>query len=147
MGWIGCVRFEKINCKFFRFTVAKHPSGRVSHEFCRPKTKQRKRTKHEFWVKRVDWVRSFQKINCKFFRFNQWPELPSGRVCTRFVDRNRNCENAPNMSFGSNGVDWVRSFRKINYKFFRFNRGQNCPRGGFARVLSTETETAKTHQT
>jgi hypothetical protein len=28
------------------------PSGRVSHEFCRPKPKLQKRTKHEFWVKR-----------------------------------------------------------------------------------------------
>ena len=29
---------------------------------------------------------------------------------TSFVDRNRNIENTPNMSFGSNKVGWVRSF-------------------------------------
>jgi hypothetical protein len=103
------------------------------------------------------------------------------------------------MSFGLNGVDWVRSFWKNQLLVFRSIGGQNGTRGrdlhevcrpkpklrkrtkhelrveqgglgafvleksiasffastmvktasraGFARVLSTETETSKTHQT
>jgi hypothetical protein len=52
---------------------------------------------------------------------------------TSFVDRNRDFENAPNMSFGSNGGHWVRSFQKTQHEFFRFSRGQNCPQGRVSR--------------
>src|SRR5579859_1022133 len=37
---------------------------------------------------------------------------------TSFGDRNRNRENTPDMSFGSNRVDWVRSLRKNQLRFF-----------------------------
>jgi hypothetical protein len=52
------------------------------------------------------------------------------------------------MSFGSNGVDWVRSFQKIQLQVFSLHKWPEQPLGaGFARVLSTETESEKTHQT
>jgi hypothetical protein len=71
-----------------------------------------------------------------------------GRYGTSFVDRNQKFENAPNMSFGSNGVDWVRSFRKIELQVFLLQKWPEVPLGAdFTRVLSTETESAKTHKT
>jgi hypothetical protein len=250
-GWIWCVHFEKLNASFFAPPWPELPSGAGLHEFCRPKPKLRKHTKHEFWVKRgglgafvskksttsffapqvartasgrvshefcrpkpklekapnmsfgsngVDWVRSFRKAQRQVFSLQPWPELPSGRVShefcrpkpklrkhtkhefwvkwggsgafvsktstevfslhpvartalgggfrTRFVDRNRNCENTPNMSFGSNGVDWERSLsKKSTASFFAPQMARTTLGGGFARGLSTETETAKTHQT
>jgi hypothetical protein len=78
----------------------------------------------------VDWVRSFRKKSSRSFFAPQVARTAiEGRFCTSFVDRNRNFENAPNMSFGSNGVGWVCSFQKNQHEFFRFNRGQNCPQG------------------
>jgi hypothetical protein len=68
--------------------------------------------------------------------------------CTSSVDQNRNFENAPNMSLGSNGEDWVRSFRKTQRQVFSLQPWPERPSGaGFTRVLSIETETTKTHQT
>jgi hypothetical protein len=52
------------------------------------------------------------------------------------------------MSFGSSGVDLVRSFRKIQLQVFLRQKWPEWPLGaGFAQVLSTETQSAKTHQT
>jgi len=74
----------------------------------------RKHTKHEFWVK---WggLGAFVLKNSTASCFI--PEVArkalGGVFRTSSVDRNRKCENAPNMSFGSNGVDWLCSFRKI----------------------------------
>jgi hypothetical protein len=41
-----------------------------------------------------------------------------GGFYTSFVDRNQNNENAPNISFRSNGVDCVRSFQKTQRQVF-----------------------------
>jgi hypothetical protein len=111
-GWIGCVRFEKINCKFFLLQSCRNgPRGRVSHEFCRPKPKLRKRTKHECWVKRGESGAFISKksIASFFASIVAGTALVSG-FRTSFVDRNRNFDNAPNKSFGSNGVNRVPSF-------------------------------------
>src|SRR5579859_5491277 len=63
---------------------------------------------------------------------------------TSFGDRNRNCEKTQDMSFGSNGADWVRSIRKNQPQFFSLHKWPEWPSGsGFARVLVTETETGK----
>jgi hypothetical protein len=122
--------FRKNQLQVFRLNRGQNnPSGQLSHEFCRAKTKQRKRTKHEFWVKRVDLVRSFEKLNGKFFCFNRGQNCPRGGFGTRFCRPKPKLRKPPNMSFGSNGVDWVRSFQKINYKFFRSTSGQNGRRG------------------
>ncbi len=79
----------------------------------------------------VDWVRSFRKDQQEFFRFHRARTALRGGFRTSFVDRNRNCKNTPNMSFGSNGVDWVRSFQKNQHEFFRFNRARTALGGGF----------------
>jgi hypothetical protein len=101
-----------------------------------------------FGSNRVDWLRSFHKNQQVFFA-PQVARTALGRgFRTSFVDRNQNCENASNMSFGLNGLDWVHSFSKNQQQVFSLHKWPERPsRTGFARVLSTETETTKTHQT
>jgi hypothetical protein len=70
-----------------------------------------------------------EKSTASFFASTIARTALAGGFRTSFVDRNRDFENAPNMSFGSNGVHWVRSFQKNQHEFFRFNRGQNSPQG------------------
>jgi hypothetical protein len=41
---------------------------------------------------------------------------------TSFVYRNRNYENTPNKSFGSNGVDWERLFQKNHLQVFSLHK-------------------------
>jgi hypothetical protein len=196
-----CNRFEKNQLQVFSLNRGQTiPRGQVSHEFCRAKTKQRKHTKHEFWVKRGGFGAFVSKSStASFFASTVARTALGGGFGTSFVDRNLNYENTPNMSFGSNGWIGCVRFQKINYKLFRSTSGQNVPRGGFrtrfvdrnrncenstkhefwvkrgglgafvsknstasffasqwpelpsgagfARVLSTETKTAKTHQT
>jgi hypothetical protein len=47
------------------------------------------------------------------------------------------------MSFGSNGVDWVRSFAKIQLQDFLFQKSLERPPGEFRTVLPSKTETPK----
>src|SRR5579859_5465832 len=149
-GWIGCVRFKKINSNFFRSTSGQNgPRGRVSHEFCWSKPKLRKHTGHEFWVKRVG-LGAFdsKKSTATFFAPQVARTALEVGFRTSFVGRNRNCENTPDMSFGSNGLDWVHSIQKKQLQLFSLHKWPERPSGsGFARVLLIETETAKTHQT
>jgi hypothetical protein len=55
-----------------------------------------------------------------------------GGFRTSYVDRNPKCENTPNTSFGSNGVDWCVRFKKFSYKFFRSRSGLSAVGAGFA---------------
>ena len=134
--WIGCVRFKKKSTiNFFAPQVTRMTlGGGFSHEFCRPKPKLRKRTKHEFWVKRGGLGEFVSKISTACFFAPQVARTAlGGGFRTSFVDRNRNFENAPHMSFGSNGVDWVRSFVKNQLQvFFAPLVARTVPRG---RVL------------
>jgi hypothetical protein len=180
---LGAFVLKKSTASFFAPLVARTaPRGRVSQEFFRPKPKLQKRTTHEIWDKRgglgafiskkstasffapqvarttlgggfrtsfidrnqnfentlhmsfgsngVDWMRSFRKKSTACFFAPQVARTAlAGGFRMSFVDRNRNFKNAPNMSFGSNGVDWVRSFRKNQLQLFRSTSGQNGPRG------------------
>jgi hypothetical protein len=117
--------------QFFRFISGQNcPRGRDSHEVCRPKPKLRKHTNMSFGSNGEDWERSLsKKSTASFFRSTNGQNGTRGGFRTRFVDRNRNCENTPNMSFGPTG--WIGCVRcgKINYKFFRSNQCQNGPTG------------------
>src|SRR5579859_698647 len=94
------------------------------------------------------WCVRFEKINCNFFRSSCSDNGPRGRISHVFEDRNKNWENTPDTCFGSNGVDWVRSNRKNQLELFSLHKWPDWPSGsGFVRVLVTETETTKTHQT
>jgi hypothetical protein len=78
-----------------------------------PKPKLQKHTKQEFCVQQGG-LGAFiaEKSTTSFFVSTMAKTAPAGRFRTSFVDRNQNFENALDMSFGSNGEDWVQSFRK-----------------------------------
>ena len=89
-----------------------------------------------------------KKSIASFFASTMARTALAGGFRTSFVNRNQNFENTPNMSFGSNEVDWVRSFRENQLQVFLVHTWPERPVGaGFARGLSIETKTAKTHQT
>ena len=81
---------------------------------------------------REDWVRSLQKIPKRLHGTNLCINYTSStRFPTSFV--NETLPNAPkhyethqNMSLGSNGVDWVRSLRKILMRLHGTNLCINC---------------------
>jgi hypothetical protein len=111
-GGLGAFVSKKINYKFFRSTSGQNGTrGRVLHQFCRPKPKLRKCTKHEFWVKQGGLgVFILEKSTASFFASTVARIALGGEFRTTFVYRNRNFENTPNMSFESNRVDWLRLF-------------------------------------
>jgi cytochrome c oxidase assembly protein Cox11 len=94
--------------------------GRVLRRCSIENRKSENATNMSFVSNEVDWVRSLREFNGNFFcskgRYNGTP----GRVLRRCSIENRNSENAIKMSFGSNGVDWVRSLRKIQQHDFLF---------------------------
>jgi hypothetical protein len=135
-NWVDWVRsFRKNQLQLVLFQKwPERPLWRVSDEFCWPKPKLQKRTKHEYWVKRGG-LGVFISKNAMATCFV--PEVAKkalgGRFRTSCVDQNRNCENPPNMSFPSNGVDWVRSFRKNQLQVVSFLKWPEWPSGaGFA---------------
>jgi hypothetical protein len=109
--WVHSFRKKQLQV-FLLHMWPERPSRAVSHEVCRPKPKLRKQTKHDFWDKQGG-LGAFvlEKSTASFFAPQVARKVLWGGCRTSFVDRNRNFENTPNLSFGSNGVDWVRSFR------------------------------------
>jgi hypothetical protein len=59
-----------------------------------------------------------KKINRNFFRSTSSQNGPWVGFRMSFGGQNRNSENTPDMSFGSKGVDWVRSIRKNQLQIF-----------------------------
>jgi hypothetical protein len=148
-GGLGAVRFEKINCKFFRFNRGQNnASGAGFARVCRPKPKLRKHTKHEFWVKRGGLGAFVSKNQLQAFSLHKWPERPSGAGLHEFCRPKPKLRKSTKHEFWVKRGDWVRSFRKAQQQVFSLQQWPELPSGaGFARVLSTETKTAKTHQT
>src|ERR671934_206499 len=72
----------------------------------------------------MDWVCPLRKIQLQDFLYQKCPERPSCRFSHSFSCQNQNSKNALNMSFGSNGTDWVRPLRKIQQQIFSY---QKCP--------------------
>ena len=145
MGWIGCVRFKKSTTSFFTPQVTGTALG---DGICTSFVDRNRNCENElnmsFGSNEVDWVCSFEKINMSFFASTVARTALGGGFRMSFVNRNRNFKNAPNMSFGRNGVDWVPSFRKNQLQVFSLHKWPERLSGtGFARVLSIETETAK----
>jgi hypothetical protein len=88
------------------------------------------------------------KFKYKFFCSKSRYNGPPGRVLRSCTIENRNSENATNMSFGSNGVDWVCSLRKIQLQVFFVQKVAitDLP-GEFRTVFPSKTETPKKQQT
>src|ERR687883_135930 len=114
MGWIGCVRCEKFNCKFFHNKIAQSgPPGLLSHSF-RYRNQNSKITLNMcFGSNGMDWVRPLRKIQLQVFSYQKCPQRPSRSIFEQIFVPEPKPKNARNMSFGSNGMDWVRLLRKI----------------------------------
>jgi hypothetical protein len=99
----------------------------------RRKPKLQKRNKHESWVKRGG-LGAFVAENstASFFAPKVAKTVLQGEFCNVCTVENRNYQNATNMSLGSNGVDWVRSLRKIQLRVFLLQKSLKRPPG---RVL------------
>jgi hypothetical protein len=79
-GWIGCVRCEKFNCKFFvpKVAITDLP-GEFAH-VVPSKTETLKRNKHEFWVKRGGLGAFVAENSTASFLFQKSLNGPPGRV-------------------------------------------------------------------
>ena len=141
MGWIRCDRCEKLQCDFVARTfVLIAPVQYVLHQLsCTYETIPNAPKYYEtHWnislgSNGVDWVRSFRKI-ATWLRGTNFCINCTSSACfaTSFVQLRNDpkCRqtlwNTPKMSLGSNGVDWVRSLRKILKWLRGTNFGINC---------------------
>jgi hypothetical protein len=144
---LGAFVAENSTARFFVPKVAKTD---LLGEFARcsvENSKLQKRNKHEFWVKRGG-LGAFVAENstARFFVPKLAKTALQGEFRTVCSVENRNSENATNMSFGSNGVDWVRSLRKIQLQDFLFQKSLKRPSGRVSHVVPSKTETPKTQQ-
>ena len=128
MVWIGCVRCDKFGCDFMTRTSTliapvQHFLHRVS---CSNETLPNAPTYYEthqnmsLGSNGVDWVRSLRKILIRLHGTNFCINAPVQPILHRVSCSNETLPNAPiyyethqNMSLESNGVDQVRSLRKI----------------------------------
>src|SRR5919201_1998309 len=74
----------------------------------------------------IGWV-CCEKFNRKFFRTKSVQSGPPGGFSHSSSYRNQNSKNALNMSFGSNGMDWVRPLRKIQLLVFSYQKCAERP--------------------
>ena len=141
MGWIGCVRCEKSRCDFVARTFALialvHPVlHRVSCTYeMIPNAYQHYATlqKMSLGSNVADWVRSLKKSRRDFMARTFALIAPVDPVLLRVSCSYETIPNAPkhyathqNMTLGSNGVDWVRSLRKIPTWYHGTNFCINC---------------------
>jgi hypothetical protein len=128
MWWIGCVRCEKSRRDFVARTFALiAPVHTVLHRvLCSYKTIIDEPKHYEAYQNMtlgsngVDWVRSLRKILTWLrgtnFCINCTSSHRFHRVLCSYetiIDEPKHYETYQNMTLGSNGVDWVRSLRKI----------------------------------
>jgi hypothetical protein len=141
-GWIGCVRCGKFNCKFFCSKSRYNgPPERVSH-IVPSKTETPKTQQHEFWVKRGGLGAFVAENSTASFLFQKSLKRTSRRVSHHCSVENET-RKATNMSFGSNGVDWVRSLRKIQLQDFLFQSRYNGPPGRVSHRCSVENRNSE----
>ena len=140
MGWIGCVRCQKLQCELMaRVYELIAPVQPVLHEF-------RVVMEHCQWIQTlkthqimslgsngVDRVRSLPKITMRVHGTNFWINCTSSALLHWVSCSNETLPNAPNhyemhqiMSFGSDGVDRVRSLQKIKMRVHGTNFWINC---------------------
>jgi glycyl-tRNA synthetase beta subunit len=143
VDWVRSLR--KFNCRFFVPKVAKTALLGEFRTIVPSKTRNSENaTNMSFGSNGVDWVRSLRKIQLQDFLFQKSLKRTSRASFAPLFVENRNSENARNMSFGSNGVDWVRSLRKIQLQDFLFQKSLKRPSGRVCAVVPSKTETPKT---
>ena len=140
-GWIGSVHCEKFRCDFMAQTCAliapfQPVLLRVSSiNETLPNALKHYETHQNMslgfnWV---DWVCSFWKILTRLHGTNLYINSTISASLHRLSCSNETIQNAPKhyemhqiMSLGSNGVDWVRSLRKILMRLHGMNLCINC---------------------
>ena len=128
MGLIWCVRCEKSRRDFvaqtFELIAPVHPVlQRVSYSYETIPNAPKHYATHQnmsLWSNVADWVLSLQKIPMWLHGTNFALIAPAHPILHRVSCSYETLTNAPkhyttqqNMSLGSNGVDWMRSLRKI----------------------------------
>jgi hypothetical protein len=128
MEWIGRVRCEKSRSHFVARTFALIATvqtvlHRVSCSYETILNASKHYATHQnmsLWSNRVDWVRSLRKVPTWLHGMNICINCISSHCFVKSFMQLRTIPNGPkhnathqNMSLGSNGVDWVRSLRKI----------------------------------
>ena len=141
MEWVGCILCEKFHNEFMAQTCALiAPVQPVLHRVsCSIETLPNAPKYYEthqnmsLGSSGVDRVRSLRKIPMQFHGTNCALMAPVQPVLYRVSCSNETLPNAPkhyethqNMSLGSNGVDWVRSLRKILMRLQGTNFFINC---------------------
>jgi len=155
MGWIACVRCKKIRCEFVARTFAliapvQPISRRVS---CSNETIQNapKHYKpHQFMSlasNGVDRVRSLRKTLMPFRGTNFFINCtssthfaPSSVYWRNIAKCTETLQNAPEHEFGSNGVDRVRSLRKILMRVRGMKFCVNCISAAVLHRVSCSNE-------
>src|SRR5919201_766899 len=94
-------------------SVQNGPLGRFSHSFPYRNQNSKNALNMSFGPNAMDWVRPLRKIQLQVFCTKSVHSSPLGLFSHSFSHRNRNSKNALNMSFGSNGMDWVRPFAQL----------------------------------
>ena len=150
MGWIGCAHCEKFQCDFMARTCALIAPVRpvlhrvsCSNEHCQMHPNTTRRTKT--WVYgAMGWIRCVRckKLWCDFLAQTCALIAPVQPVLHRVLCSNETLPNAPkyyethqNMSFGSNGVNRVRSLQKIPMRLRGNNFYINC--ASSTRIVSS----------
>ena len=121
LGGLGAFVAENSTASFFVPKVARTD---MPGEFCDviPSKTETPKTQQTWVLGQMGWIGCVccRDFNHKFFCSKSRYNGPHGRVLRHCTVENWNSENATNMSFGSNGVDWVRSLRKIQLQDFLF---------------------------
>ena len=143
MGWIGCVRYKKFRCDFMaRTSTLIAPVQPILHRvLCSneiwPNTPKHyeKPQNMSLGSNGVDWVCSLRKILMRLHGTNFCINCTCSTRLHRVSCSNETLPNAPkyyetyqNMTLGSNGVDRVRSLRKIPMRLRGTNFCINCTR-------------------
>ena len=141
MEWFGCIRCEKIQNDFMAQTcpLIAHVQPVLHRVSCSNETLPNAPKHYEMhqnmnlWSNGVEWVRSLWKILMRLHGTNFCINAPGQPILHRVSCCNKTLPNAPkysqthqNMSLWSNGVDRVRSLRKITMRFHGTNLCINC---------------------
>ena len=141
MGWIGCIHSEKFRCNFVARTFALIAQVRpvlhrasCSNEIIQNAPKHYETHQYmSLGSNGVDWVRSLRKILIPLHGTNFALIALVQTILHRVSCSNETLPYAPkhyetnqNMSLGSNGVDRVRSLKKILMRLHGTNLCINC---------------------
>src|SRR6187551_748189 len=118
------------------------------HGFLHSDETNQNEPKHHYWVKKVDWVRSFHFWHQSEVCFGSGPNrCLKCNIGMVFCTATKLTKTNQNITIGSQKVDWVRSFRFWPESEVRFGSGPNrCLKCNIGMVFCTVTKLTKTNQ-